>query len=59
MNREEIKEQLQTWLLEESELQKWKIGFSENENYYYYCYKILSKNNIAIVQYVLKKILSE
>jgi hypothetical protein len=55
MNREEIKEQLQTWLLEESELQKWKIGFSENENYYYYCYKILSKNNIDICTICIEK----
>ena len=31
MKRDEIKEQLQTWLLEEGELQRWKIGFSENE----------------------------
>jgi hypothetical protein len=55
MNRDEIKEQLQTWLLEESELQKWKIGFSENENYYYYCYKILNKNNIDICTICIEK----
>jgi len=55
MKRDEIKEQIQTWLLEESELQKWKIGFIEDENYYYYCYKILNVNYIDICTICIEK----
>ena len=55
MKREEIKEQIQTWLLEESELQKWKIGFYENDHYYYYCYKIISEEDIDICTICIEK----
>ena len=55
MKREEIKKQIQTWLLEECDLQKWKIGFYENDHYYYYCYKIISEENIDICTICIEK----
>ena len=38
LNREEIKEQIKTWFVEETKMQHWKIVHNENDlNYYYYC----------------------
>ena len=55
MERDEIKKQIQAWLLEESELQKWKIGFIKDEDYYYSCYKILDKKDIDICTICIEK----
>ncbi|HET7642395.1 MAG TPA: hypothetical protein VFK40_02715, partial [Nitrososphaeraceae archaeon] len=55
MERDEIKEHIQAWLLEESELQKWKIGFIKDEDYYYSCYKILDKKDIDICTICIEK----
>jgi hypothetical protein len=36
LNREEIKEQIKTWLAEEIKTQDWKIIHNEDDPYYYY-----------------------
>ena len=55
MKREEITEQVKTWLSKEIEQQEWKIAINDDDPSYYYCYSIVNESDIILFTICIEK----
>ena len=55
MKREEITEQVKTWLSKETEQQEWKIAINDDDQSYYYCYSIVNESDTILFTICIEK----
>jgi hypothetical protein len=55
MKREEITEQVKTWLSKETEQQEWKFAINDDDPSYYYCYSIVKESDTILFTICIEK----
>jgi hypothetical protein len=55
MKRDEITEQINKWLVEETEQQEWKIAINYDDPHYYYCYRIVNDTDTILCTICIEK----
>ena len=55
MKREEITEQVKTWLSKATEQQEWNTAVKDDDPSYYYCYSIVNESDTILFTICIEK----